>query len=550
MPRAISIGAQDFEFLRSNNCFYVDKTDFIRDWWEQGVPVTVVTRPRRFGKTLMMDTVACFFSNARRDQPSLFGDLEVWNDARMRALAGTRPVISLTFSGIKGKTFQETRRLIAEVINDAFAEFLWLKDSPALGSAERRKIEAFSPDADDVTLELSLKTLSQALHKHFNVKPIILLDEYDTPLQEAWVDGYWEELVKFLGALLNFTFKSNKSLERGLLTGITRVSKESIFSDLNNPDVITTLTDKYQTAFGFTEAEVFAAMEEFELTDRAMVKKWYDGFCFGSVKDIYNPWSITNYLNRRELGAYWANTSSNVLVSKLVQTGKKEIKEDFEDLLAGKSVTVSVVEGIAFNDLAGKPGAIWSLLLASGYLRVAAKRSAEEYDLALTNYEVEKTFEDLIRTWFYTNDNSNYEDFLNALLDGDVGNMNRLLNEISLSVFSSFDTADREPEKFYHGFVLGLMVSLRGRFVITSNRESGLGRYDVMLEPRNPARDFAYILEFKKASGESLEEAVEQGLAQIEAKRYAFALKDRGIPSDRIRKYALAFEGKRVLIGS
>ncbi len=549
MARAIPIGEQDFEFLRTNDCFYVDKTDFIRDWWQRRSRVTVITRPRRFGKTLMIDTVACFFSNARNDQAALFGDLAVWKDAEMRSLAGTRPVINLTFSGVKGVTFQETKRLIAVVINNVFSEFRWLKDSPKLDATEREAIAEFSPKSDDVALKNSLRTLSQALHKHFGLRPILLLDEYDTPLQEAWVDGYWGDLVTFLQPLLNFTFKANKSLERGLLTGITRVSKESIFSDLNNPDVITTLTDKYQTAFGFTEAEVFDAMEEYGLTDRALVKKWYDGFCFGTVKDIYNPWSITNYLNRREFGAYWAKSSSNALVSKLVQTGKREIKEDFEDLLSGKSVAVAVVEEIAFNDLASQRGAVWSLLLASGYLRIASKREDGKYELALTNYEIETAFEDLIQAWFYSQNNSYYDDFIAAMLSGDLQLMNELMNDISESVFSCFDASAKEPEKFYHGFVLGLLVSLRDRFVITSNRESGYGRYDVMLDPRDPKRDFAYILEFKKADGCSLDEAVKRALAQIEEKCYASMLEARGIPSERVRRYGLAFEGKRVLIG-
>ena len=497
----------------------------------------------------MIDTVACFFSNARDDQPALFGDLAVWKDAEMRSLAGTRPVINLTFSGVKGVTFQETKRLIAVVINNVFSEFRWLKDSPKLDVTEREAIAEFSPKADDVALKNSLRTLSQALHKHFGMRPILLLDEYDTPLQEAWVDGYWGDLVTFLQPLMNFTFKSNKSLERGLLTGITRVSKESIFSDLNNPDVITTLTDKYQAAFGFTEPEVFAALEEFGLTDRTSVKKWYDGFCFGSVRDIYNPWSITNFLNRREFGAYWVKSSSNALVSKLVQTGKREIKEDLEDLLGGKSIAVSVVEEIAFNDLSGQRGAVWSLLLACGYLRIVSKRSDGKYELALTNYEIETAFEDLIRAWFYSQDNSYYDDFLTAMLSGDLSLMNELMNDICESVFSCFDTSDREPEKFYHGFVLGLLVSLRGRFVISSNRESGYGRYDVVLEPTDPERDSAYILEFKKADGCSLQEAVRRALDQIEEKRYAATLEARGIAPERVIRYGLAFEGKRVLIG-
>ncbi len=390
MTRSIPIGEQEFECLRSNNGFYVDKTAFIGEWWRARSRVTVITRPRRFGKTLMLDTVACFFSNARRDQASLFGDLAVWRDEAMRSLAGTRPVIALTFSGVAGKSAQEMRGLIAWLINDVFSQFRWLQDSPALDAAERKAIAEFSPKADVASVQAGLRTLSQALHKHFGVKPIILLDEFDTPLLAAVRAGCEAEMASFLRVLLNLTFKANPSLERGLLMGVVPVSADGILTDIG-AEVVTTITDKYQTAFGFTEAEVFAAMEEFGLTDKVGVRQWYDGYCFGSVKGVYNPWAITSYLNRRELGPYWMQTGSLVPVVRLIEGGSRETKQKWADLISGKSIEVSVKETDVCCD---QRNAIWSLLLAGGYLRVVSKRSNGGFELGLANGEVRRSIRD------------------------------------------------------------------------------------------------------------------------------------------------------------
>ncbi len=387
MTRAIPIGEQEFEFLRTNNCFYVDKTAFIGDWWRERSRVTVITRPRRFGKTLLLDTVASFFSNARRDQAALFGDLAVWRDETVRPLAGTRPVIGLTFSGVMGATAQETRKLIAMVVNGVFSEFRWLRNSPALDDTERHAIAKFSPKADAGALTNSLRTLSEALHKHFGVKPIILLDEFDTPLLAAANEGYEEELVAFLRSFMDCTFLSNQSLERGLLMGVTSAGTEA-FLAASDADVVTTVTDKYQTAFGFTEAEVFAAMKEFGLTDRSGVREWYDGYAFGSVKGIYNPWAITYYLNRRELGPYWMQTASIAPVVRLLEAESEELKRDWADLIAGKCVEASVE---VFAACRSQRDAVLARLLEGGYLRVVAKLTEGRCELALVNGEVKQS---------------------------------------------------------------------------------------------------------------------------------------------------------------
>ena len=373
-----------------------------------------------------------------------------------------------------------------------------------------------------------------------------------------------DDLVAFTRSMFNSTFKTNPWLERGIMTGITRVSKESIFSDLNNLKVVTTTSDEYATSFGFMEEEVFAALEECELIEqKEEVKRWYDGFIFGTHKDIYNPWSILNLLDTGNFTTYWANTSSNSLVGKLLREGNRGIKEKFENLLRGEAIRTPIDEQIVYNQLDGSEKAVWSLLLASGYLKVLSydrmelleRGQKQMYELALTNYEVECMFEGMIRGWF-TEAEEDYNEFIKAMLQNDLKAMNAYMNRVALSTFSYFDTGKRpsydQPERFYHGFVLGLIVDLQNKYIITSNRESGFGRYDVMLEPKRPQEDDAIILEFKvydEDDEENLKETVQSALAQIEEKQYVAQLIARGVPQERIRCYGFAFEGKKVLIG-
>ena len=554
MGRTVAIGIQSFEQIIENDVFYVDKTNFIREWWESKDSVTLIARPRRFGKTLNMSMLEQFFSLEYADRGELFEGLSIWEDAKYRKLQGTYPVISLSFARVKETNYASAKEKICEILTNLYSHYSFLRDSEALTDKDREYFDRVSSKMEDSDATSALYQLSGFLYRYYGKKVIILLDEYDTPIQEAYVDGFWDELTSFIRSLFNSTFKTNPYVERAMMTGITRVSKESIFSDLNNLKVVTTTSDEYATSFGFTEEEVFAAMDEMGMTEKEKVKKWYDGFVFGKVSDIYNPWSIINLLDTGKFSTYWANTSSNSLVSRLIRQGSRRIKEQFETLMQGGCINTEIDEQIVYNLLDDNEEAIWSLLLASGYLKVLQVNVEEEcYQLTLTNYEVKRMFRNMIRGWF-KKDSSNYNDFIQALLLDDVDAMNEYMNRVTRSVFSSFDTGKRpssaEPERFYHGFVLGLMMELQDRYIITSNLESGFGRYDVILYPRKD--DDAIIMEFKvfnKRREKNLEDTLASALRQIEEKQYAQTLIDRGIASERIRKYGFAFEGKEVLIG-
>ena len=559
--KTISIGKQDFASLREHNCFYIDKTDFIKEWWDSQDDVTLITRPRRFGKTLNMSMVECFFSVKYAKRLDLFEGLSIEKNAGLRKLQGTYPVLFLSFAAVKTNTYENARRQICSLIASLYDENMYLLNGDTLNEREKKRFQAVTPEMNDADAVMALQNLCLFLSKYYGKKVIVLLDEYDTPLQESYAYGYWRELTAFTRSLFNATFKTNPYLERAIMTGITRVSKESIFSDLNNLEVITTTSEKYATSFGFTESEVFTALDEAGMSDQCdVVKKWYDGFVFGGKKDIYNPWSITNFLDKRKIDIYWANTSSNSLIGHLIQRGNSAIKEAMEDLLSGKELVTEIDEQIVFDQLDDNMTAIWSLLLSSGYLKINqapkdAAASNQNYHLSLTNHEVDVMFRRMIDGWFkkYT---PNYNAFVKALLADDVRAMNHYINRIALETFSFFDTgkgpsASAEPERFYHGFVLGLLIEIRDRYDVRSNRESGFGRYDVMLEPKNPGKDNAVILEFKVRSTrkeKSLEETAQSAITQIRERKYSEELKMKGITVNQIKEYGFAFEGKTVLI--
>ena len=510
MQKVISIGKQNFVSLRENDCFYIDKTDLICKWWESKDEITLITRPRRFGKTLNMSMLNCFFSNQFTGREDLFKGLVVWKKEKYRKMQGTYPVIFLNFSAIKGSNYEDARDGIIMAINEAYSEHRYLLESNELTDGERKCFEeldyyAKNPGikkqvAND-TICNAVKNLANCLSRYYKKKVIILLDEYDTPMQEAYLYGYWKEFTAFIRSLFNATFKTNPYLERAMMTGITRVSKESVFSDLNNLNVVTTTSTEYETCFGFSEEEVFQALEERGMNNqKKLVKSWYDGFVFGNTHDIYNPWSITNFLDKKQVRPYWADTSSNSMIDELIRKASTDIKEKMEELLQGKEIVVNFDEQIVFEQL------------------------------------------------------DNYNQFMKALLSDDIDAMNYYMNQIIMTTFSYFDVGQNEPERFYHGFVLGLIADQTDIYEIRSNRESGFGRYDVMMIPKikETKKSPAIIMEFKVRNikrEESLEDTVQTALTQIKEKCYDAELYDRGLKKEEIHHYGFAFEGKKVLIG-
>ena len=564
MAANIAIGIQDFATIMENNYFYIDKTSFLKEWWDSGDSVTLITRPRRFGKTLTMSMAEQFFSRKYANRSDLFEKLNIWEEEKYRNLQGTYPVISLSFARIKENSYEKTKQKMCEILRNVYIQFAYIRESNKLTDADRAYYDRMlAEEIKETDATSSLYQLSDFLYRYYGKKVIILLDEYDTPMQEAYVDGYWEELTVFTRSLFNSAFKTNPALERGLMTGITRVSKESIFSDLNNLKVVTTTSEEYASIFGFTEEEVFGALEQFGMEEqKEEVKRWYDGFIFGTQKDIYNPWSILNYLDSKSYKTYWANTSANSLVGKLIREGNRTIKEKFERLLQGECIWSEIDEQIVYSQLNGNEKAVWSLLLASGYLKVCSYEKYEEitegtfpkYQLALTNLEVKFMFRRMIHDWFECVE-PDYNDFVKAMFLGDTDAMNEYMNRVAMQTFSFFDTGNRasgaEPERFYHGFVLGLLVDTQDRYDLKSNRESGFGRYDVVLEPKDRTRDVAVILEFKVLSPrkeKGLEETAQAALQQIKDRRYREELQQHGMKAECIREYGFAFEGKKVLI--
>ncbi len=563
------LGYQNFEEMRTGHIFYIDKTDFIREWWEYADKVTLITRPRRFGKTLNMSTVECFFSNKYAGRSDLFEGLSIWEhrssdgNYKYRGMQGTFPVIFLSFANIKAKKYADMEYKITEVVAKLYERNKYLLEGNLLSENEKKYYKGIVPGMGGEVVTGAINSMTDFMCRHYGKKVIILLDEYDTPMQDAWASGYWDEAVELFSGLFNATFKTNDYLDRGLITGITRIAKESIFTGMNNLEVVTTTSDKYETAFGFTEEEVFSSLDDVGLgEEKQEVKRWYDGFTFGGHADIYNPWSIVSFIGKKEYDTYWANTSGNGLVNSLVRTGLPNIKQTMESLLQGGSFETEMDEKIVFDQLNGSPGAVWSLLLATGYLKVqdfrrVGERKKKVYTLALTNMEVTSMFEDMVKGWFEGGTEIYYNEFINALLSDNVRKMNTFMNKVALNTFSSFDSGNKpseqaEPERFYHGFVLGMVVSLADAYKVRSNRESGYGRYDVMIEPYDKTKK-AFIFEFKVLDMDEDEKTLADTLAnahaQIEEKRYEAELLEAGFTSGQIRKYGFAFRGKECLIG-
>jgi len=551
----LPIGVSDFKELIENKHYFIDKSLFIKEIVDEDAKVILLPRPRRFGKTLNLSMLYYFFNNTEKDYSYLFKGLQIENvDNEYLAKQGKYPVIELDFKGAKADDWESCFDNIKRVIAKEYKKHSYLLDSDVLISYEKEEYKKIiSHQADSAAYQFSLENLSEYLKKYYNQKVIVLIDEYDEPIQSGYVNGFYNEIITFMRGLLIRGLKGNVNLEKGILTGILRVAKESIFSGLNNLVVSTLLESKYDSYFGLLESEVEEIFNDYGLEYRLEeIKEWYNGYYFGE-KTLYNPWSIINCIYYQgELKPYWINTSGNEIIRDLIINGNSEIKSNLELLIKGQSIEKKIDENIIFADIDKKSSSLWSFLLLSGYLRASSseRRGARLYcDLEIPNQEIKYIYEEIILDWFDENITSQkLKLMLEALTSGDVEIFSGVFREFILNSMSSFDIDGDAPEKTYHAFVLWLLLNLRDDYQVRSNRESGYGRYDVMIIP-NQKNKLGIIIEFKKVNEykkESLEEAVEEALKQIDEKRYKQELLAQGI--EEILELGIAFSGKEIMV--
>ncbi len=567
--RKLPIGIDDFKEIIVDKYLYVDKSLFIKELLDSGAEVTLITRPRRFGKTLNLSMLRYFFEKTTSSLAPLFDDLHIAKHPQCMEHQDQYPVIFLTFKGIKGETWEVSFDKIKWLIADEFRRHNYLLESSALDKYQKRDFETIiDRTADRVAYELSLKNLTAYLAKHHNQNPIVLIDEYDVPMQEGFKHKYYKQPTLFMSSFVGDGLKGNEYLKFAVVTGCMRISEESIFTGFNNPRVCTLLDDAYSDKFGLLEIEVKSILNECDIkscreTCLGDIRAWYYGFSSGH-STIYNPWAILNFIDSKcVFDAYWVNTSSNDIINDLIKNSKEDVKEEIGQLLQGKTIKKRVDENIVFNDICKTETALWSFLLFSGYLSFKNLHLDGNFryaDFFIPNREIASIYESTILSWFQQD--TEYDDMLGFLVQGDITQFTESFEKFVITSFGYFDVGGQKtenqeagaqkekehPEKFYHAFVLGLLASLTKTHYITSNREGGLGRYDVMMAPHDVTKP-AIIIEFKKVNPkkrETLEIAAASALQQIADKRYAVELQHKGYT--HIIPLAIVFEGKMVLV--
>ena len=539
MAQTISIGKQDFLYLRENNYFYIDKTDFIRQWWESADDITLITRPRRFGKTLNMSMLNYFFSNHYSEKSEIFEKLSIWNSVKYRKLQGAYPVIFISFADVKQGNYKDAVQKVKKIIADVYRQYRYLMDYPDFTVADRRKLSDMTDRIDDVTAQDSLKDLSYFLSEYYKKKVIILLDEYDTPIQQGYTEGYYEQITGFMRNLLSGAFKDNSNLSYGFLTGILRVAKESIFSGLNNLKVNSILEDRYSEYFGFTKDEIRGIMEYYGRTDKyEEICKWYDGYRFGDT-DIFNPWSVLNYMDENcSAKAYWQSTGDNSIIRQIVAEADDETADNLRKLMQGHMVSSYVDTSVIYPEIRNNPTTIYSFLLSAGYLKVVKKDELHDgnaiCDIAIPNKEIFYVYEkEILSALTNVISQSTAIAIQQAIIRQDVPKLQDNLQKLLLNSISSFDYAH---ENFYHGLILGICAIMNNLYRVDSNRESGHGRYDIQLRPYDKKMP-GIIIELKVLKDgiaeacidTELEVSAKEALAQIERRQYVTAMKQEGI---------------------
>lgn len=555
MARPLPIGISDFKKVIEEGYAYIDKTLLIQELIEDGTNVALIPRLRRFGKTLNLSMLRYYFEKTSSDTSHLFSSLNIWKNPKYRELQGQFPVIFISLKDLKHSSWEQTLASFRQLISKEFDRHNYLNDEAFLSPSEKERYnKILFMEGDQSSYEDSIRFLSELLHRYHSIRAILLIDEYDTPAHSAYMGGFYNELISFLRNWLSASLKDNSSLERGVLTGILRIAKESIFSGLNNIFTFTILNETFQDKFGLLEPEVKSLLEEYDLLDQLpQIREWYDGYRIGSCEGIYNPWSVLSCIREKgRLAPYWVNTSDNALMKQLIASGSDDLKADIEDLLKNQVIEKNIEDGIIFTDLERSPESVWTLLLFSGYLSLTETPSyGKPCKLRIPNVEVAELYRSTILDWFKNSIHlSKYNLLLKSLISGDIDTFSRIFGDFMVSSVSIFDTSPEEPEKIYHAFVLGMLLGLKDSHEVKSNRESGYGRYDVMLIPKNK-NELGIIMEFKKITSYDQmnpEEAAASALKQIEEKNYRQDLIDRGIC--KILYLGLAFKGKQCCIRS
>ena len=545
----IGIGISDFKALRLRKNYFIDKTMFIKDIVDNQAGVLLVTRPRRFGKTLNMSMLRYFFDCDVKDSKELFEGLKIMEQGeKYTSKLGAYPCIYMTLKDVSVSSYDRMITGFKSAVLDAYREHRYLLNSDKVYDDEKARInDILYIREDEETLIKSIKELSGYLYRHYERPVMLFIDEYDVPIQTAYVEKYYEQAIKFLKTFYGTTFKDNSYLEKTVLTGVSRVAKESIFSGANNFDVFTVLDNEFADDFGITSEEMDKVIEDFKVEDdKEEIKKWYDGYRIGNVEGIYNPWSILNYLTRKELRPYWVNTSSNDLI-KMTLRKSTTIKEKMERLLKGEAIEVpidleTIIDGIEENE-----NNIWGLMLGTGYLKVDEVVNLAEgiYKVKLPNYEIKLLFQSIVRSWF--NDKvigNDLNSILKDLVELNLSEFEIKFRKLVEEMFSYMDVGENTAENFYHAFVLGMLVGLKDSYYVNSNRESGMGRYDIMLEPQDKSKN-SFIIEFKVADDmeeNTIEDVIESAKKQIEERDYESNLRERGF--NNITKMVFAFKGK------
>ena len=547
----IGIGTSDFKKLRIKDYYYIDKTMYIKDILDNKSEIVLVTRPRRFGKTLNMSMLKYYFDCTKKDSKELFQGLKILEqEEKYTSKLGYYPVIYVTLKDAGLMNYNLMMMQLKTIMMEVYYEHRYVLEKEEMSEGERKIFNRMlSAEANDIDIMNSLKILSKILYQYYNKPVILLIDEYDVPLQNVYIQGYYEEAVSFYRTFYGATFKDNPYLEKTVITGVSRVAKESIFSGANNFDVYTVLDDEFSDDFGITEEEMEKAIQDFGIEeDRKEIKKWYDGYRIGNTEGIYNPWSILNYLKNKQLMQYWVNTSSNDLI-KLVLKNSSTVKEKMERLLKDEEIEVpinleTIIVGIENNE-----DNIWGLMLGTGYLKVTEVVNLAEhiYKVKLPNYEIKLLFQQIINDWFRNKVMGNdLKSILKDLVTLNLDEFERKFRVLVKEMFSYMDVGENTAENFYHAFVLGMLVGLKDTYYVNSNRESGYGRYDIMLEPKDKNGN-SFIMEFKVLDDmeeKTIEDTIKNAKKQIEEKGYETNLREKGYRN--ITKMVYAFKGKEV----